>query len=261
MLPDFHLIQHHFPDREDIKIYPISDVHFGAAEHMTREWELFCQRVVDEPNSYIILGGDLINNGTKTSVTNCYAETWRPREQKRIITEMLAPLASKTLCTVSGNHERRNRDCDNDITYDIMCKLNIEERYRENIAFVKIQMGELGNKRNGMKNPTYVIAVTHGAGGGMVGASANRGNRFALCIDGVDLMIFGHNHHPFVQQSSKIKVDPFNNKVTLRPFKVVSMTSWLGWGGYAAQKMLAPTGFAPQTITLCGTKKDIKVEM
>lgn len=261
MLPDFHLIQHHFPDRDDIKIYPISDVHFGAAEHLTREWELFCQRVVDEPNSRLIIGGDILNNGVKTSISNCYAETTRPREAKRIMCEMLKPLKDKVLVGVSGNHERRNRDVDNDIIYDIFCKLDIEDRYRENIAFIKLQFGELGNKRNGNLNPTYVLAVTHGAGGGMIGASANRGNRFALCMDGVDCLIFGHNHHPFVEQSAKIKVDPFNNKVSIRQFKVVSMTSWLGWGGYAAQKMLAPTGFAPQTITLCGTKKDIKVEM
>ena len=261
MLPDFHLIQHHFPERQDIKIYPISDVHLGAAEHMTREWELFCMRVKDEPNSYIILGGDLLNNGVKTSVSNCYEETLRPREAKRVMTEMLKPLAPKILCAVSGNHERRNRDVDDDITYDIMCKLDLESLYRENIAFIKLRFGDLNYARDGRKNPTYVLVVSHGNGGGMLGAAANRNQRFGLALDGCDCLITGHTHHPFVAQSSKIKIDARNNNVTVQPFKVVSMTSWLGWGGYAAQKMLLPTGFAPQTITLCGDHKEIKVEM
>lgn len=262
MLSDFNMIQHHFPERNDIKIYPISDVHFGAAEHMTREWELFCQRVVNEPNSYIILGGDLLNNGVKTSVSNVYEETIRPREAKRIMCEMLEPLKGRVLCMVNGNHERRNKDVDNNPTYDIACKLDIETVYRENVAFIKIQMGEKGRKRYGLENPTYTLVVTHGSGGGILtGGAVNRNERFGYVLDGADCLIVGHTHKPFVTQPSKIKIDPYNNKVSVRPFKVVSMTSWLGWGGYAAQKMLLPTSFCPQAITLRGNKKEIRVEM
>lgn len=229
---------------------------------MTREWELFCQRVKDEENSYIILGGDLINNGTRTSVSNVFEETLRPREQKRIMCDMLEPLKNHIICMVNGNHERRNKDVDNNPTYDIACKLDIETVYRENVAFVKIQMGEKSRSRNGKKNPTYVLVVTHGTGGGVLtGGSVNRNERFGYVLDGADALIVGHTHKPFVTQPAKIKIDSHNNNVLIRPFKVISMTSFLGWGGYAAQKMLLPTSHAPQTITLCGTKKEIRVEM
>ena len=260
MLSDFELITHHFPDRNDITIYPISDVHLGAAEHMTREWELFCQRVVNEPNSYLVLGGDLLNNCTRSSVSNIYTETLRPREAKKIMVTMLEPLRDKILCAVSGNHERRNRDVDNDITYDIMCKLDLEWVYRENIAFVKIQMGK--PRGDGKKNPTYILTVTHGSGGGILtGGAVNRNERFGYVLDGADALIVGHTHKPFVTQPSKIKIDAQNNRVSIKPFKVVSMTSWLGYGGYAAQKMLLPTSHAPQTIKLCGRRKEITVTM
>lgn len=260
MLSDFELITHHFPDRNDITIYPISDVHLGAAEHMTREWELFCQRVVNEPNSYLILGGDLLNNCTRSSVSNIYTETLRPREAKKIMVAMLEPLRDKILCAVSGNHERRNRDVDNDITYDIMCKLDLEWVYRENIAFVKIQMGK--PRGDGKKNPTYILTVTHGSGGGILtGGAVNRNERFGYVLDGSDALIVGHTHKPFVTQPSKIKIDAQNNRASIKPFKVVSMTSWLGYGGYAAQKMLLPTSHAPQTITLCGKRKLMTVTM
>ena len=260
MLSDFELIQHHFPERNDIKIYPISDVHLGAAEHMTREWELFCQRVKNEPNSYIILGGDLINNATRNSVSNIFEETMRPREQKKIMVKMLEPLCDKILCAVSGNHERRNRDVDNDVTYDIMCKLDLEWVYRENIAFVKIQMGK--PRGDGKKNPTYILTATHGSGGGILtGGAVNRNERFGYVLDGSDALIVGHTHKPFVTQPSKIKIDAQNNRVSIKPFKVVSMTSWLGYSAYAAQKMLLPTSHAPQTIKLCGRRKEITVTM
>ena len=260
MLSDFELITHHFPERNDIKIYPISDVHLGAAEHLTREWELFCQRVVNEPNSYIILGGDLINNATRNSVSNVFEETMRPREQKKVMVKMLEPLQDKILCAVSGNHERRNRDVDNDITYDIMCKLDLEWLHRENIAFVKIQMGS--KRGDGLKNPTYVLVVTHGSGGGVLtGGAVNRNERFGYVLDGADALIVGHTHKPFVTQPSKIKIDAQNNRVSIKPFKVVSMTSWLGYSAYAAQKMLIPTSHASQTIILNGKKKEITVTM
>lgn len=258
MLSDLTLITHHFPERKDIRIYPIADVHLGAAEHMTREWEQFCERVKDE-QAYIILGGDLINNSTRNSVSNIFDEVMRPRDQKRLMVEMLKPIRDRILCMTTGNHERRNRDVDDDPSYDIACKLDIEDVYRENIAFLKIQ---IGNKElDGTRNPTYLLTVTHGAGGGMLtGGAVNRAERFAYVLDG-DALILGHTHKPFVTQPSKIKIDPHNNKVTLKPFKVISMTSWLQWGGYAAQKMLNPTSFCPQVITLCGTKKEISVSL
>ena len=258
MLSDLTLITHHFPERKDIRIYPIADVHLGAAEHMTREWEQFCDRVKDE-QAYIILGGDLINNSTRNSVSNIFDEVMRPRDQKRLMVEMLKPIRDRILCMTTGNHERRNRDVDDDPSYDIACKLDIEDVYRENIAFLKIQ---IGNKElDGTRNPTYLLTVTHGAGGEMLtGGAVNRAERFAYVLDG-DALILGHTHKPFVTQPSKIKIDPHNNKVTLKPFKVISMTSWLQWGGYAAQKMLNPTSFCPQVITLCGTKKEISVSL
>lgn len=261
MLHDFELITHHFEKNDDLIIYPISDVHLGASEHMEREWEYFCSRLLEKENAYIVLGGDLINNTTRSSVANVFEETMRPREQKKRMAEMLEPIKSRILCAVSGNHERRSlKDADDDPTYDIMCKLDLEELYRENMAFVKIQIGDVNS--SGMKNPTYTIVVTHGAGGGMLtGASVNRAERFGYVIDGMDCLIMGHTHKPLVTQPSKLKIDPYNNKVSVKPFKVVVSTSWLNYGGYAAQKMLLPSSHAPQTIQLCGRCKDIKVTM
>lgn len=260
MLPDFHMICHQFPDRPDLKIYPIADVHLGAAEHMASEWNAFCKKILDDPDAKIILGGDLLNNSTRNSVSNIFEETMRPREQKKRMVEMLTPLRDRCLAMVTGNHCRRNRDVDDDPSYDIACKLDIEDLYRENIAFVKIQMGEQAS--NGLLNPTYCLVVTHGAGGGMLtGGAVNRAERFGYVMDGADALILGHTHKPYVTQPSKIYIDTRNNKVTLKPFKVISMTSWLKWGGYAAQKMLLPTSNAPQLITLKGRKKEISVTM
>lgn len=255
------MIVHKFPERPNLRIYPISDVHLGAAEHMEKQWAAFLSRIAEDPDAYLILGGDLMNNATRSGLSNVFEETVRPREAKRMITEMLIPVRSKILCMVSGNHERRSlKDADDDPSYDIACKLDIEHLYRENIAFVKIQMGNQAG--DGLTNPTYMLTVTHGAGGGMLtGGAVNRNERFGYVLDGVDALVVGHTHKPFVTQPAKILVDSRNGKVSVKPFKVISCTSWLDWGGYAAQKMLTPASHAPQIMTLCGTRKEIKVEM
>lgn len=261
------MIQHQFYGGHDITVIPVSDVHLGADEQMEREWMEFLEMVKNTPNTYITLGGDLLNNGLKNSLTNVYRERYMPNEAKRMMAKMLEPVRDRILCAVSGNHERRtSKEVDCDLTYDIMSKLDLEHLYRENIAFVKIQMGvterDNGTKTDSVKRPTYRLVVTHGAGGGVLtGGSVNRNERFGYVIDGMDALIVGHTHKPFTSQPGKIVFDAQNNKVSIKPFKVITSTSWLQWGGYAAQKMLLPSTHCLHTLHLSGDHKEIVVTM
>ena len=260
-MTDFDLIVRHFPKNDDIRIYPIADVHFGAIECMEGEWQRFCNNLLSDPNAYVVLCGDLINNATRSSVSNVFEDRLRPREQKKLMAELLTPLKDRILCALPGNHERRSgKDADDDPMADIMCKLDLEDIYRENMAFVKIQIGN--REKDGLRNPTYVLTCSHGAGGGMLtGGSVNRYERFGYVLDGVDCLIASHVHKPFVTQPAKLKIDAHNNRVSVVPFKVVCATSWLQYGGYAAQKMLLPSSHSLQVITLRGNKKELRVEM
>lgn len=261
MISDLEMIVREFPDRESIKIYPIFDVHLGAREHLEKEWAAFCKRILTEENSYIVLGGDLISNGVKNSLTNVYEEVYRPREQKKRITEMLMPLKHKVLCAVKGNHENRSsKEVDSDIVYDIMCKLDIENLYRENVAFLHLRFGN--TKNNAKYNPSYVLCVAHGAGGGaLTGGGVNRAERFAYSMSGVDALILGHTHKPLVTAPAQITVDPTKERVYIRPFRVVVASSWLTWGGYSAQKLLTPTSNVPQVLNVRGDQKELSVTM
>lgn len=267
MLGDFELITHEMRGGHDITIIPVSDVHLGAAECMEKEFVEFIDRVRQTENVYLTLGGDLLNNATKSSVSNIYDEVYRPSTAKRMMANILEPVRDRILCAVGGNHERRSsKDVDDDITYDIMTKLDIEDLYRENIAFLKIQMGNAsdanGNRNQGRYRPTYCIAVTHGSGGGVLtGAGVNRNERFGYAMDGVDALIVGHTHKPYTTQPGKVYVDLRNNQVSVRPFKVISATSWLGFSGYATAKMMLPTTHCLQTLLLRGDKKEMIVTM
>ena len=267
ILRDFDLIVHPLYGGHDITIVPIADVHLGAEGCMQEEFIDFVKTIAETPNLYVILGGDLIENATKSSVSNVYRQTMSPMEQKKMMTKILEPIASKVLAVVGGNHERRSsRECDQDVTYDIAAKLNIEDRFRESIAFVKIQLGikeyENGGRTDANQRPTYVLTVTHGSGGGVLtGGVINRNERFGYILDGSDCLIAAHSHKPVVTNPAKIKIDSRNNLVTVQDFKVVVATSWLRYTGYPIQKMLLPSAHCIQYLTLSGSKKKMSVTM
>ena len=259
------MIQHQFLGGHDITIIPISDVHLGSQECMEQKFIDFISSVAKTPNVYLTLGGDLIDNGTRSSVTNPFKATMPPSQQKKEMAKILEPVRDRILCFTCGNHERRStKDADDDPVYDIAAKLDLEHLYRENIAFVKIQMGKDRKKvgSTGDKRPCYMIVVTHGTGGGIyTGSAVNRNERFGYVIDGMDALIVGHTHKPFTTQPGKVNVDMHNNKISIKPFKVISSTSWLEYGGYAAQKMLYPATHCLHTLTLRGNTKEIVVTM
>lgn len=262
MLSDFDMIIHNYKSNKDMLIIPVSDVHLGSREHLHSQWRKFCEDVLKQDNIFITLGGDLVNNGTRSSVTNVFEETMRPAEQKRVMAEMLRPLAEagRIICAVRGNHEKRSgKDADDDPMYDIMAKLDLEDIYRENVAFVKVCMGD--KRASGDTNPTYCLAVTHGAGGGIyTGAAVNRNERFATVVDGLDGLIVGHTHKGAITKPQKIFIDKHNNKVSFKQYVVVSSVSWLQYGGYALAKMMLPASTGePQTMKLYRKQKKIEL--
>ena len=260
MLNDFEMVVHEF--NQPVTIFPISDVHFGSLDHKEKEWNAFCDLIKRTPNAYVILGGDLINNNTRSSVGSPWDDTIRPREQKKRMVEMLEPIKDRILCCVTGNHEARTmKEAEDDPTYDIMTKLDLEHLYRPNVCFMKISLGK--RKRDGVPIQTYTFAVTHGAGGGIyTGATVNRNERFGNVIDGLDCLVVGHTHKGTVTKPSKIVIDRKNAKVSMSHYTVISMVSWMNYGGYALKKMLLPSQVAdPQMLKLSMNEHKKRIEV
>jgi predicted phosphodiesterase len=254
MKKDFDILVYSFND--NIKIYPLSDLHYGTEGFMSEKWAEFKNRLLKEKNSYVVIAGDMINNALKSSVSNCYTDI-RPSEQKQWLAKELAPIKDKILCIVSGNHENRSlKDADDSPLYDVCCKLDIEDKYRPNMAFVKIQLGKRNSDRQ-----TYTLGVMHGSGGGIyTGGAVNRNERFGYVIDGLDCLITGHTHKPVLSRPSKMVIDTHNNKITFKPFTVITATSWLDYGDYALRMQLLPATFALQEIFLDKKNKEIAVK-
>ena len=261
MITDTVPIVKHFDSQDDITIYPIFDVHIGSAEFQEAKFVSFIERIKNEPNSYVVIGGDLIDNGTRSSIANPFEQTMRPREQKIYAAELLHPIVDKILCVVPGNHEARSvKEVDDSPVYDICCKLNIEERFRENAAFLLLRFGD--PSQSGKNRPVYSIVVMHGSGGAStIGTGINKQERYAQTFEGVDMVITGHTHRPTVAPSAKTVVNKAQATVAQRVFYNVVASSWLQYGGYAMNKQYAPVATAEQYIVLGGNSFSMKVTM
>ena len=268
MKDSFELIQHNFPEADAITILPVSDLHLKSILCNEREWAKFCSWLPKQKNTFIILNGDMINNNTRSSVGSPFDDIMRPRDQKKALTEYLEPIKHLILCSTIGNHEARSeKDADDDPMYDVMCKLDLEDLYRQDGAFVKIGVGQRSSGEDATKAiNTYALYVTHGAGGGILtGATVNRNERFAYTIEGLDAMIVGHAHKGAITKPQRIIFDMNNNTIRKRDTVVIATQSWQNFGGYAQRKMMMPSANVdadnPQMMILSGEfhKRGIKI--
>ena len=239
-----------FPAKDTIKIYPVGDVHLGAVQCNEAAWRQFIKAISDDPNAYVVLLGDLLDNSTRNSVGSPYDATMSPMEQKKAMCKYLDPIKDRILAMTTGNHEARTtKESDVDLTADIATKLDIEDRYRREICYVKIA---LGKRSDGSPQQTYNLVMTHGAGGGaLTGSGINKNERFSAVIENVDIFVSGHTHKPAVTKPRRLMIDTRTGTVVERDTVVLTATSWLSYGGYAAAKMLQPSSSCnPQCLTL-----------
>lgn len=198
----------------------------------------FLKRVASEPDSYIVLCGDIINNGTRDSLTNVYEETMPPSAQIEKAVELLSPVKDRILGAVGGNHEARSRKAvDLDPMYTIMCILGVQHLYRTNFAMLRLIL------RNGKTINRFALMLIHGK-------TENKKRHFAYSVEGVDAIISGHTHNGIVEKPARLVFTSRNN-VTVKPLVSMTATSWLSWGGYAAAALYRPTAAScPQCLEL-----------
>lgn len=251
MLDDFKMIVKILPrDYKYINLYPLADVHIGSKEFNEQMFNDWLKLVLNDPYGFITIAGDTISNGIKTSKTNCYEETMRPSKQKDYLHEKLIPIKDKILAVCGGNHEYRNvKEVDSDPLYEVMCRLQLAELYRQNACFLKLNLGT--NARNTPKQVSYGIVLTHGA-------SAGKHDKFINGIDGADVFISGHTHQNTYQQPSKIRMDTKNNTVSVVPYRKVVCHSFQETGGYSIRAEYLPNSIDEfQVLKFDGTRKRV----
>ena len=254
------MITHRLHGFDDVEIIPFGDWHIGSKECRIDIIKEQIAYILAAPNRFCTLDGDLEDNGVKSSVTSPYDATMQPGDQMRYVAELLKPLAKagKILCIVEGNHEYRTRkDCDISPMATIASKIDCEHLYKEEMAFLKIDLGERSGCR--YPSPKYCVLVVHGSGGGaLLGSGISRAESFAMAM-GCDMIIMGHTHKPITAPSARYVCDMSKGVMRYKEFRILIGTGYLGYAGYPARKMMRPVAIRPSKAILSAKTFDIAV--
>jgi predicted phosphodiesterase len=244
-----------FPD--GIELYGLSDLHIGSKEFNEGEFTKTTRAIMEQENRFVVLAGDYVDNGVKSSVTSPYEATMQPKAQREYATELLYPIRERILGAVGGNHEYRSaKDCDTDPAEIIMSKIGMDDRYRETMAYIFLNFGD--GKNHNLRNPKYAICLTHGSSGGQtLGAGLSKADQYAA-ISGADLMILGHSHKPAVAPASRWECDQRHAVMVQRNYGIMICTAWMDYSGYPARKGLRPLPIAVNYVTLDGRSFGIR---
>lgn len=247
MLDDFQLINAKFENNDFLNLYPLGDTHIGSNEFYLELFKQWVEVVKNDPNGAVVIIGDLLNMGLKNSKSNVYEEKLSPMQQKELLYELLLPIAPKIIAGCPGNHEYRSvREVGTNPLYDVFCRLRIEDRYRENVCFIKLDVGKLRGRP-----VTYGVVLTHGS-------TDTKDTRWTYGVDGCDCFISGHTHKAKHEPLGKIRMDLRHNSVKTVGYQQVVVLPFQKYGGYAVRNKYLPNHLGQfQTIIFDGTSKRV----
>jgi predicted phosphodiesterase len=242
---------------DEIKLRILADAHIGDGLFNADRLNAIVDEIKEEDNCYCIVDGDMINNATRNSVSDIYAEQYTPEESIDLLENLLNPIKDKILAITEGNHEERSyRSNGTRILRQVSKLLGIKDKYAYPAFLIFLAFGK--NQGRDSRKTVYSIYGKHGGGGARTsGGKINYLARMAQTID-ADIYIHAHTHIPAVFKKGFKTVDYRNRKVTHREHLFVNSGAFLDYGGYAEKKDYDPPSKAQPYILLEGRKRTMK---
>lgn len=250
---------------EYMELHIFADEHIGDEHCDLPRLKERIQYVANTPNAYCVLNGDLMDNATKTSIGDTYANTHNPMEQLNSVVELFAPVKHKILAITHGNHEARTyRKEGIDLSAIFASRLDLIHRYSPTSALVFIRFGK-SSRNNGKgtdhRKQWYTLYMLHGSGGGRKeGAKAIRLADMASVID-ADIFIHSHTHLPMIMKQGFFRISLSNSSVAHVDKLFVNTASNLNYGGYGEAQEFKPSSKDTPVIYLSGTRKDFQAKL
>ena len=248
-------------DIEKIELHTFADEHIGDEHADLERLKQRIEYVANTSNAYCVLNGDIIDNATKTSIGDVYANEFNPMQQLEEAVRLFKPLKDKILAITHGNHEARTyRKEGIDLSYLLAVQLGLFEKYTSTSALIFLRFGKSRNHGNTSKQ-CYTIFMLHGSGGGRKeGAKAIRLADMSSIID-ADIYIHSHTHLPMVMKQNYHRIDKQNSTVRIVEKLFVNTASNLNYGGYGEAQEFKPSSKTSPIIYLSGTKKEMSARL
>ena len=246
---------------ERIELHTFADEHIGDEHADIERLKQRIEYVANTPNAYCVLNGDLIDNATKTSIGDIYANEFNPMQQLENAVKLFRPIKDKILAVTHGNHEARTyRKEGIDLSYLFAVQLGLLDKYSPTSALIFIRFGKSRNHGHQSKQ-CYTIFMLHGSGGGRKeGAKAIRLADMASIID-TDIYIHSHTHLPMIMKQNYHRIDKPNSVVRIVEKLFVNTAANLNYGGYGEAQEFKPSSKTSPIIYLSGTKKEMSARL
>lgn len=240
-------------DLDKLEVHTLADWHIGEKGCKLNEIKAVLKHIQDTPYAYAILNGDLMNNATKTSVSDCYSEQMKPQEQLQTLCDLIEPIKDKVLFISQGNHEARTYKTDGiDLTALMAKQLGIYDKYAREGGVLFLRFGE---HRQTHRRMCYTFYITHGSGGGKKeGGKANGLCDLASIVD-TDVYIHSHVHLPMIIKENFFRIDTANSFVAEVEKLFINSAASLEYGGYGQQFKFKPANSTSPIIHLDGHHK------
>lgn len=246
---------------ERVELHIFADEHMGDPHSDDKRLLQRIEYVKNTPNAYCILNGDIIDNATRTSLGDVYAQELNPMDQLTKAVEIFAPIKDKILGITHGNHENRTYKKEGiNLSYLMAAQLGLTDRYTPTSAILFIRFGQ--DVRNGRDQKLrYTIYALHGSGGGRKeGAKAIRLADMACIID-ADIYIHSHTHLPMIMKQGYHRVDLKSSTVAHVSKLFVNTAANLDYGGYGEAGEFKPASKDTPVIYLDGRKKKYEAKL
>ena len=246
---------------EKIELHTFADEHIGDEHSDLERLKQRIEYVANTPSVYCVLNGDIIDNATKTSIGDIYANEFNPMQQLEEAVRLFKPLKDKILAITHGNHEARTYKKEGiDLSYLLAVQLGLFERYSSTSALIFLRFGKSRN-HSSMAKQCYTIFMLHGSGGGRKeGAKAIRLADMSSIID-ADIYIHSHTHLPMVMKQGYHRINKQNSTVRSVEKLFVNTAANLNYGGYGEAQEYKPSSKTSPIIYLSGTKKEMSARL
>ncbi len=202
--------------------------------------------IENNENVVAILGGDLMNIATRTSLSTPYGSD-DPQRELIVVSEELKRIKDKILGSVIGNHEARGIRGDGiDPARELASRIGIEHLYFGNIGILNLII----------KGTSYLVCFQHGNRGS---GSRTKTGQMISAIDlqkiypNCDWYVVGHSHISGFYIGSIREVDNIEETIKARYQYYLCAGSTFGFeNSYGEAKMYEPQPILLAHLTLTG---------
>ena len=233
-----------------------SDIHYGPRACAYAKWLKLLDWILDEPDTGLIVNGDIFNEATKTAPGMGPSDDALPFDKQRdLAAHDLAPLADagKLHALLSGNHDQRAAKASGvkvDPVGDLAKSLGVPHLGYEGFVRWRIEGDDDAQIYTGYHH--------HGFGGGRKrGGKVNKIHDTAH-VARTDYVVMGHTHDLFADNVTYREVLP-DGRIDTRRTVVLYDGSYYDMmaGGYSADQGLPPPLIGSGTIWLHGDKHSV----